>query len=1190
MDELPLMSTSHPQSNVVSPDRAFSFSRTRTPYSLFVGLLGLGLLGYHLAADEQALDWLPVLVFATLSFLVQRSSFHLGSSIIYSLAGVIDVAAILALGPVGGALVASLAGVAFLEFDSLRHRRLTQRHLLEVPLFNAGLKAQLALLGGLLYVRLGGSLPLTHLDLQTALAACALCVLWFLLDRIGWGIWTLLDSGWERLRFMVRDAFPAAVLIELVPLPFSVVVALVYTRLGWIAFGLLTLVIVAVALLVQRWADARNELVQRVTDLSTIEQIGRTIAEAQLDVDAICSLMYQWASQIADATVFQLGLFDGDTYALRLWVRDGQSLPLQTFRLAPGVGLVNWMRQSKKPLLVRDFPKEIDALPARPAYVSDDPSRSALYVPLIAGERVIGTMSVQSFRPNAYGDSDLRVLSAMANQAAVAIQKAQLYAQEHKRAQQLETISQVSRQLTATLEQNRLFKRVVNLIRENFGYYHVALYTVDVPRQTVTFQTSASAGGHEVVFDIEWGEGLIGWVAAQHQAAIVNDVDSDTRYRCVEALEETRSEMSVPLLLDGEPVGVLDVQSARLDAFGADDLFILDTLGRQIAIAIQDARLYEAEQQQAWISTALLQVADAMSQVSDLDAVLTTIVRLTPILAGVDRTTILLWNDDTETFVPTQTHGLSSELRETFERAVFPEGALPALDLVRRDKRPLLVNAAHDAGLVPQTLAETFRIEEIVFLPLIAQGEFLGVMMVDYAGRPHHFSDRLISMLTGIANQAAMVIHSARLVQAQREEAYVSMALLQVAEAASRSTDLEETLGTVVRITPILVGVEVCALFLWDRDAAAFLPFQQYGLKGQERVAFQNLRLSEPDSLVRALAGGRSFVDLRDLDESQEIASVLGLDSLLALPLLSRGEILGTMVVEYAGPGPRFAQRWTAILSGIAGQAAIAIENNLLLQEAAEQELLKRELEVAKKIQASFLPERCADVSGWQLAAIWHSARQVGGDYYDFIPLPPTRDGEGGGEGRTGVVIADVADKGVPAALFMALSRTLVRTVAIDGRPPAMAIARANDLILADARSDLFVTLFYTILQPESGEITFVNAGHMPPLVARAAAGTLEELRVPGIALGILEDITFEEHTAHLEPGDTLVLYTDGVTDASDSGQRMFGLERLKQVVTSHQAHTAEDLAQMISDEVAAFVGDAAQFDDFTLVVAMREE
>jgi serine phosphatase RsbU (regulator of sigma subunit)/putative methionine-R-sulfoxide reductase with GAF domain len=801
---------------------------------------------------------------------------------------------------------------------------------------------------------------------------------------------------------------------------------------------------------------------------------------------------------------------------------------------------------------------------------------------------VIGTMSVQSFRRNAYRDSDLRVLSAMANQAALAIQKAQLYAKEHRRVRQLETIGQVSRQVTATLELSELFERVVHLVRESFGYYHVAVYTVDRTHTSVTYQASASAGGHDVAFDVAWEQGLVGWVAAYRQAVMVNDVENDTRYRCIEALEETRSELAVPLVLDDEPVGVLDVQSDLVDAFGPDDLFILETLGAQIAIAIHEARLYESERQQAWLSTALLQVADAMSRVSDMDAVLTSIVRLTPILAGVDRCTILLWDAATDLFIPAQTHGLTPELRETFEHMVFPEGAMPALDLMRWRKAPLLVDATRDTGLVPQSVAETFDIQEMVLLPLLAQGELLGVMMVDYAGKPYHFSERITGMLAGIANQAAMVIQSARLVQAQQEEAYVSMALLQVAEAVSRSTDLEEALAAVVRITPILVGVEVCALFLWDRDAAVLVPFQQYGLKGNERAAFWELRLGESDALVRELVKGQPFVDLQELDESPEIVSALGRDSLLALPLTTKGQILGAMIVEHGGPAQRFMRRWMNTLSGIAGQAAMAIENDLLLREAAEQERMKQELAVAQRIQASFLPECCPPVSGWDLAAIWHSARQVSGDFYDFIPLPSSGKDRGLDEGRMGLIIADVADKGVPAALFMALSRTLVRTMASDGKSPSVAIARANDLILADARSGLFVTLFYTIIQPESGEITYVNAGHMPPLVVRAADGTVEELRVPGMALGILPGIQFQEWKALLEPGDTLILYTDGVTDASDSGEQRFGLERLSQVVSTHSYLSAVELAETIQEAVETFVGGAAQFDDFTLLVAKR--
>lgn len=1160
-------------------------------YSLFVGLLGLGLLGYQVATNAGELALLPILVFAVLSMLVQRSGFRLGSPIVHSLAGVVDLAAVLALGPIDGALVAVLGSVAHLESSALVQGRLKWRYLVEMPLFNAGLKALTALVAGLLFVRLDGPLPLLGLGAQTALAAGMTCLAWFVLDRFGWGIWHYLDGGWERLRLFVQDVLTKALLIELLPLPFSVIVALVYLRLSWMAFALLALLVVVVALLVQRWAGARNELVQRVTELTTIERVGRTIAEAQLDVDEICRLMYDWSSQITDATLFHLGLFDGDQYTLKLWVREGEAEPPQTFRLTPGVGLVNWLRESKEPLLVRDFAREIDSLPARPAYVSDHPPRSALYLPLMAGEMVIGTMSVQSFQRNAYGNSDLRVLSAMANQAALAIQKAQLYDEEYKRVRQLETIGQVSRQVTATLELGELFERIVHLVRESFGYYHVAVYAVDKALMSVAYQASASASGKEVAFDVAWEQGLVGWVAASGQAILVNDVENDTRYRCVEALEGTRSELTVPLVLDDEPVGVLDVQSDHLDAFGPDDLFILETLGAQLAIAIQEARLYESERQQAWLSTALLQVADAMSRVSDMDSVLISIVRLTPILAGVDRCTILLWDASLDLFVPSQTHGLTPELRETFERMVFPEGAMPALDLMHWKKAPLLVDATRDAGLVPQSLAETFNIREMALLPLLAQGELLGVMMVDYAGKPYHFSERITGMLMGIANQAAMVIQSARLVQSQQEEAYLSMALLQVAEAVSGSTDLGETLATVVRITPILVGVETCMLFLWDRDAIALVPCQQYGLKGRERAAFWDLHIHESDPLVGGLEKGRTSVDVHELAEPPEIVSAVGRDTLLALPLSTKGELLGTIIVEYDGSGKRFMRRWTNILNGIAGQAAMAIENDLLLQESSEQERMKQELALAQRIQASFLPECCPNVPGWELASIWRSARQVSGDFYDFIPLPSSGRDHGPAGGRMGLVIADVADKGVPAALFMALSRTLVRTMAIDGRAPAAAIARANDLILADARSGLFVTLFYAIIQPESGELTYVNAGHMPPLVVRAADGTVDELRVPGIALGILTSSEFpdlREWKALLNPGDVLILYTDGVTDASDSEGQRFGQERLRQVVGANGHLSAEELAETIHQATESFCGGAAQFDDFTLVVAKR--
>jgi sigma-B regulation protein RsbU (phosphoserine phosphatase) len=266
----------------------------------------------------------------------------------------------------------------------------------------------------------------------------------------------------------------------------------------------------------------------------------------------------------------------------------------------------------------------------------------------------------------------------------------------------------------------------------------------------------------------------------------------------------------------------------------------------------------------------------------------------------------------------------------------------------------------------------------------------------------------------------------------------------------------------------------------------------------------------------------------------------------------------------------------------------MAVENDRLLKESAERERMEQELDVARRIQTSFLPERCPNIPGWDLAAVWRSARQVGGDFYDFFPLAPRAGDAKSQATRSGVVIADVAGKGVPAALFMALSRTLVRTGAIPGRAPRLAISRTNDLILADARSDLFVTLFYGILQPDSSRFEYVNAGHMPPLLVQGADGTVEELRTGGMALGVLPNLEFEQRTVRLLPEDVLVLYTDGVTDAQDVSQNMFGKERLIELVQQHRHLPAKELAQKIDEAVASFVGDALQFDDFTLVVARR--
>ena len=990
---------------------------------------------------------------------------------------------------------------------------------------------------------------------------------------------------------------PRALLVGLLPLIAGLVgaeltalaVAKGAGQMPWLALlvaGALLLAasFVAAAYLVRRWSESQLELSRRVAELSALEEVGRAIAQAQFDVAAVCRLLHEHTSRIVDTTIFHLGLFERDTYAIKLWVREGKQEAERAFPLSPGVGLVNWMRESKKPLRVRDFQAEMESLPARPVYVAERPPRSALFVPLMAGEQVIGTLSVQSYRADAYSANDERVLSAMANQAALAIQKAQAYEQERKRVRQLQTIGQVSRQVTATLRLEELFQQTVRLVRENFGYYYVGVFTADREAQRVDFKASSSAGEGEVPVAVDWGHGMIGWVAAEGRPAIANDVEKDERYRPWRALKETRSEVAVPLCLEDELVGVLDVQSNEAGAFSEDDLFILETVGAQVAIAIQEARLYEAEKEQVWLSTALLQVSDALSLLSDMGEILTTVVRLTAMLVGVERCGIVRWDEEEEAFFPTEAYGLTEQLREQFAAMSFPANTFAALDLVRQERAPILVDASQPGTLVPPELVETFQVRQMVVLPLVAQGELLGAMIADYAALPHKIDERVMAMLNGLAHQAAMAILSARLLQSQEEEAYTSMALLQVADAVSHSGTLQESLTSVLRITPMLVGVDGCALFL-PGEEESFTPRLQYGLPEGAEKAFWAARLKREELPEWTQAAGKRYATAGQVPQLTALEAALGDSTPLLLPVMVRGDVAALMEMACSGSFRRLTDRRIAILAGIADQVGVAIETDRFMQEATEQERMKQELAVAKRIQMSFLPEHCPDLPDWEIAAIWRSAREVAGDFYDFIPQPP----EPGREpNRIGIAVADVADKGVPAALYAALSRTLLRTMAIAGRPPAAAVATANDLILADTRAELFVTLFYLVLDPGSGEIAYVNAGHPPPVLVRATSGEVEELRTGGMAMGVLPDLEYEERTVRMEPGDALVLYTDGVIEAPGEGRTFFGRGRLAEAAHAARHQTAAQMGESIEAAVAQFTAGALASDDLTLVVIRR--
>jgi phosphoserine phosphatase RsbU/P len=405
--------------------------------------------------------------------------------------------------------------------------------------------------------------------------------------------------------------------------------------------------------------------------------------------------------------------------------------------------------------------------------------------------------------------------------------------------------------------------------------------------------------------------------------------------------------------------------------------------------------------------------------------------------------------------------------------------------------------------------------------------------------------------------------------------------LYRLSQTFNSSLDLDEVLNLVIDEVVAATRAERGFLMLLEADGE--LGFRV--ARGIERQTIDAPEFQVSRSVAEGVARQgkpRLTSDAQNDNWLSRRESVIGLRlrSILCVPLQHKEEILGVIYVDNRLQSGIFNEDDLDFLTAIATSAATAIENARLYKLAVEKGRLERELQVAYEVQSSLIPHDTPQHKGWEFAARWQPARIVSGDFYDFIVLDPC---------RVAFLVADVADKGMPAALFMALSRSIVRATALSSGSPAEAISRANRLISADAANGMFVTLFFAVLEITTGALTYINAGHNPPLYYRASDGSISELRASFMPLGIDDTLQYAQKTIQLDPGDYILLYTDGVTEALDSEQREFGRERLLRVARQASASSARALLDSLEESILAFTSSAVPWDDITLVVARRQ-
>ena len=303
----------------------------------------------------------------------------------------------------------------------------------------------------------------------------------------------------------------------------------------------------------------------------------------------------------------------------------------------------------------------------------------------------------------------------------------------------------------------------------------------------------------------------------------------------------------------------------------------------------------------------------------------------------------------------------------------------------------------------------------------------------------------------------------------------------------------------------------------------------------------------------------------------------------IAVPLVSQGELVGLLNL-----GPRLSEQDYStddrgLLNTLATQSAPAVRVAQLVRDQQTQaranERIQHELRVAQLIQKTLLPKDLPALPGWQVTAYYQAARQVGGDFYDFIYFD---------DGRVGLVIGDVTDKGVPAALLMATTRSVLRAIAQRLVAPGQVLERVNEVLYPDIPPKMFVTCLYALLDPDSGQLQFANAGHDLPY-HRHTTGEVTELRATGMPLGLMPGMHYEEKQVWLAPGEVILFHSDGIVEAHNEHREMFGFPRLMRLVGEHE--DGKTLKEFVLDDLAAFTGaDWEQEDDITMVTLQRSE
>ncbi len=562
--------------------------------------------------------------------------------------------------------------------------------------------------------------------------------------------------------------------------------------------------------------------------------------------------------------------------------------------------------------------------------------------------------------------------------------------------------------------------------------------------------------------------------------------------------------------------------------------------------------------------TLMIEVGERINSTLDLDELLARIAEIVKRAIDYDVFAILLLNEKTQEFRVHFSLGHPRELVRSL-RIKVGQGIVGRAAQTRRS---VLVNDVKDEPAYIPSLA-TIRSELAV--PLILKGRLIGVIDLG-APQPEFFNDSHVSLLELLAGRMAMAIENARLYRRTLRQARTLQLLNEISRELTSVLVLNELLRKIGALTKRLVDYHRFGILLADDQTQTFNAV--ISLKQDERMP-ERPTVNYGQGIVGAAATLREPVVVPDVRKDARYISINPeTRSEMTVPLIYRGRVIG--VIDLESPQLNyFNEEHVKIFSTLAPQIAIAIENARLYERVARSEArLERDLRSAQDIQMHLMPGIAPKIPGLDLALRFQPARELGGDLYDFLNY---------GRDRQVIVVGDVSGKGAPAALYGAMASGTLRSLAPQKLPPPEMMKKLNIMFLERKIEGHFITLTYAIWEPRTKTLSLANAGMPLPILVRK--GQCRAIRAEGVPLGLLEHTEYQALNVHLESGDLLAFFSDGITEANNPQHEEFTSRRLEQILRQSAQKPPQEVVDGVFKEVREFEAGRPQRDDQTLVV-----